>query len=199
MKCNLHDSGIGTMLIIRGPVGFTNGKVVDAMTTHLDIFPTICDILAVNPPAWLRGRSLRPLVTDEVDDIHEALFFEVNYHAAYEPMRAVRTKGWKYIRRFDGRTTPVLPNCDDGESKSSWLQHDWKHHSVPEAGLFDLAFDPNETNNLIDDPAAQSILLDLRGRMELWMRETDDPLLEGAVPAPRETLKTAQPNIPGDA
>ncbi len=188
MKCSLHDSGIGTMLIMRGPGGFTGGRVIDAMTSHLDIFPTICDLLQLEPPVWLRGRSLRPLVTDEVDHIHEALFFELNYHVAYEPMRAVRTHRWKYIRRFDDRTTPVLPNCDDGESKSFWLQHDWKNHSLPEEGLFDLTFDPNEMSNLANAPAAQSVLKELRCRMERWMKETEDPLLEGSVPAPPNAL-----------
>ena len=185
MKCNLHDSGIGTTLILRGPGEFTGGKVVDAMTSHLDIFPTICDLLQITPPAWLRGRSLLPLVNGHVADLHEELFFQVNYHAAYEPMRAVRTKRWKYIKRFDGRSTPVLPNCDDGESKSSWLQHDLRNRSVPEEALFDLVFDPNEMNKLVDDAATQSILRDLRDRLKLWMKETDDPLLEGGIPAPK--------------
>jgi N-sulfoglucosamine sulfohydrolase len=184
MKCHLHDSGIGTMLILRGPGGFTGGKVVDAMTTHLDIFPTVCALLDSEPPAWLRGRSLLPLAGDDAAEIHDELFFEVNYHAAYEPMRAVRTKRWKYIRRFDGRTTPVLPNCDDGESKSHWLQHDWKNRPVPTEALFDMVFDPNEAHNLIDDCAAASIGESLRGRLAQWMKATGDPLLEGPVPAP---------------
>lgn len=194
MKCNLTDSGIGTMLIMRGPSFakaaegepdvFTGGKVVNAMTTHLDIFPTICDVLAVDSPAWLRGHSLLPLVKGEVDDIHETLFFEVNYHAAYEPMRAVRTKRWKYIKRFDGRTSHVLPNCDDGESKSFLLKNDWNHQMIADEALFDLLFDPNEAENLIEDPACQSIRQDLENRLEKWMRETNDPLLQGKVPAP---------------
>jgi arylsulfatase A-like enzyme len=188
MKCNLYDSGIGTLLILRGPGGFTGGTVVDAMTSHLDIFPTICNLLAIDPPAWLRGRSLLPLVNGEVDALHDELFFEVNYHASYEPMRAVRTKRWKYIKRFDGRTTPVLPNCDDGESKSFWLQHDWEYQSVPDEGLYDLVFDPNETNNLAADPAAQPILQDVRERLERWMVETKDPLLDGVVLAPPEAV-----------
>jgi len=212
MKCHLHDSGIGTMLMMRGPGGFCGGKVIDAMTTHLDIFPTVCDLTQMTPPGWLRGRSLLPLVTDRVADLHDELFFEVNYNAAYEPMRAVRTKRWKYIKRFDGRTVPVLPNCDDGESKSFWLMHGWKHHSLPDEALFDLVFDPNETNNLADNPAAQSILQDLRIRMERWMEETHDPLLDGMLPAPpgavvndpdglspQEIPKTAQPSVPGAA
>lgn len=191
MKCNLHDSGTGTMLIMRGPGGFSGGKVIDAMTSHLDIFPTLCDMLNIAPPSWLRGASLIPLVRGSASDIHDELCFEVNYHAAYEPMRAVRTNRWKYIKRFDERTSPVLPNCDDGESKSVWLAHGWKERPEPEEALFDLVFDPNEANNLAGNAATRSILKDMRDRMETWMRETDDPLLKGAVPAPEAAVVNA--------
>jgi N-sulfoglucosamine sulfohydrolase len=184
MKCNLQDSGTGTMLIMRGPGGFSGGRVVDSMTSHLDVYPTICDLLAIQSPSWLRGESLIPLVRGEAADIHETLFSEVNYHAAYEPMRAARTKRWKYIRRFDGRSTPVLPNCDDGESKSGWIERGWRTHHLDAESLFDLAFDPGETNNLAGEPANQTVLQDMRTRLAQWMSETNDPLLHGAVPAP---------------
>ena len=49
--------------------------------------------------------------------IHDEIFAEVTFHAAYEPQRAVRTERWKYIRRFDDATHPVLANCDDSASK----------------------------------------------------------------------------------
>jgi len=190
MKCNLHDSGIGVMLILRGPGGFSGGKVIDAMTSHLDIFPTLCDLLEITPPAWLRGQSLLPLVKGDAVEMatptarHDALFFEVNFHAAYEPMRAVRTARWKYIRRYDGRTRPVLPNCDDGESKSVWLEYGWREQPVPEEALYDLIFDPNENSNLVDDSRCQPVLDDMRARLAQWMRETDDPLLYGSLPTP---------------
>ena len=118
------------------------------------------------------------------NEIHDELFFEVNYHAAYEPMRAVRTRRWKYIRRFDGRSTPVLVNCDDGESKSLWLEQGWRDQRIPEEMLYDLIFDPNESNNLAVDPAPKSVLEDMRGRLERWMKETGDPLRDGPIPLP---------------
>jgi N-sulfoglucosamine sulfohydrolase len=188
MKCNLHDSGTGTMLIVRGPGGFAGGKVVDTMTSHLDIFPTICELLGIAPPPWLRGTSLLPLVQGRVASLHDALFFEVNFHAAYEPMRAVRTRDWKYIRRYDGRRTAVLPNCDDGESKSVWLEGGWRERPVAEESLFDLRFDPNETENLAGDPARQAVLQEMRRRMREWMEATRDPLLRGELPVPATAI-----------
>jgi len=57
-------------------------------------------------------------------------------------------------------------------------------NTPPEEALYDLVFDPNETNNLVADPRAQDALADMRLRLDRWMRETDDPLLKGDVPAP---------------
>ncbi len=185
MKCNLLDYGIGTMLIMRDSNGFAGGRVIDSPTSHLDIFPTVCDLLKIKPPSWLRGKSLIPLIQGKIDELHDELFFEVNYHAAYEPMRAVRTRRWKYIKRLAKQpTTPVLPNCDDSESKSVWLNHGWKKISLPEESLFDLVFDPNERNNLADGSDHKTIIDSLRNRLQRWMQETNDPLLSGDLSPP---------------
>jgi N-sulfoglucosamine sulfohydrolase len=184
MKCNLTDHGIGVMLLVRGPGSFDGGKVVDSMVSHLDIFPTVCELAGIETPAWLRGKSLLPLVQEGAGDLHEALFFEVNFHAAYEPLRAVRTNRWKYIRRFDGRKTGVLANCDDGESKSVWLDQGWQQQPADEEMLFDLVFDPQEACNLAAHPDYQAVLTEMRARLDRWMDETDDPLRSGPVPVP---------------
>jgi arylsulfatase A-like enzyme len=184
MKCNLTDHGIGVMLIMRGPGGFGGGKVCDAMVSHIDLFPTICDLLEIDPPDWLQGKSMMPLIRGETAEINEEILAEVNYHAAYEPQRAVRTKRWKYIRRYDDRSSPVLPNCDDGLSKDVWLQHGWQQKSPASEQLFDLTFDPQETHNLANDPSVIEVLKDMRARLDRWMQTTDDPLLHGPVPAP---------------
>jgi len=181
MKCNLEDSGIGVMLIMRGPGGFTGGGVIDGLVSHVDIFPTICDIVGIEHPDWLQGTSILPLVNGN-SDVRDEIFAEVNYHAAYEPMRCVRTKRYKYIKRFDGRERPVLPNCDDSPSKDVWMENSWP--DLAQEALFDLVFDPNETNNLIAEQSMGEVLADMRARLEGWMKETDDPLLDGPVKAP---------------
>ncbi len=185
MKCNLTDHGTGVMLIVRGPGGFTGGRMLDAMVSQIDLFPTVCDLIGVERPAWLEGESLLPLVADEAEEIHEEIFSEVTYHAAYEPKRMVRTKRWKYIRRWGERETPVLPNCDNSLSKDLYLDADWGRRPVQRERLFDLLYDPNETNNLAGDGACREVLEEMRHRLESWMQRTDDPLLSGSVAAPR--------------
>ena len=184
MKGHLTDHGIGVMLIMRGPGGFLGGRVIDALVSQIDIFPTICDLLAIERPLWLQGTSLIPLLRGAIEQIHDAIFAEVTYHAAYEPLRAVRSQRWKYIRRFDHHLGPVLPNCDDSPSKDVLLAHGWKERPRPLEQLYDLIFDPNEASNMANDLSVAVVLEELRTRLETWMRSTNDPLLHGPVPAP---------------
>jgi N-sulfoglucosamine sulfohydrolase len=184
MKCNLTVHGTSVYLIMRGPGGFAGGKVCDAMISQMDLYPTVCDLLNIEKPGWLQGRSLMPLITGDAQQIHEEIFAEVNYHAAYEPKRAARTLRYNYIRHFGDRRSPVLPNCDDGPSKTYWLDHGWRNQIVPRELLFDTVFDPDENRNLVNDPAYTNALHEMRGRLDAWMQRTDDPLLHGPVKAP---------------
>ena len=185
MKCNLTDHGIGVFLIMRGPGGFTGGKVVDALISQVDVFPTLCDVLGIDPPAWLEGRSFMPVVRGEVEEINDEIYSDVTFHAAYEPQRCIRTKRWKYIRRWGDRKTPVLPNCDDSLSKTLWMEHGWKERVLGDEQLYDLVFDPQETCNLVGKPEVEETLNDLRGRLDAWMKRTNDPLLKGWVDPPK--------------
>ena len=184
MKTTLTNHGIGVPLIVRGPGGFVGPKLIEAPVSHMDIFPTICDLVGIVAPAWVQGKSLLPLVRGETDVLHEQLFAEVTYHAAYEPMRAVHTPRYKYIKRFDNRTAPVRPNVDDSPSKTVWHDHGWAERPIDAELLYDLIFDPNESNNLVANLRYADVLADMRGRLQRWMTETHDPLLAGAVPLP---------------
>jgi N-sulfoglucosamine sulfohydrolase len=194
MKCNLTVHGTGVMLMMRGPGGFAGGRVCDALVSQLDVYPTVCDLLGVARPDRLQGRSLMPIVRGEADEVNDEIYGEVTYHAAYEPQRSVRTKRWCYIRRFGGRDRPVLPNCDDSPSKDVWLEHGWRDRATGEEQFYDCVFDPNEANNVAGRPEARSVLDEMRGRLDAWMRRTDDPLLAGPVPAP----SGAEVNDPDD-
>ncbi len=184
MKCHLTDHGIGVALIMQGPAPFSGGDVCDAMISHIDIFPTICDWLSIEPPAWLEGHSMLPLLRGESDAIRDEIFAEVSFHAAYEPKRAVRTERHKYIRRYDGRGRPVLSNIDDGHTKTELVEHGYGQRVTLPEQLYDTLLDPMERVNLLDDPAQASTLADMRGRLDRWMRATDDPLLQGSIDPP---------------
>jgi arylsulfatase A-like enzyme len=184
-KASLLDRGIGVMLIVRGPGGFHGGRAFDELVSHVDIFPTVCELAGVEPPPWLVGRSLVPLVGDrEPPGSRSEIFAELTYHAAYEPQRAIRTDRYKYVRRFDDFPYPVLPNCDDSPSKEAYLARGWAERKVARESLHDLFFNPGEGRNLIEHPGYADVLADLRARLERWMVRTADPLLAGPVAPP---------------
>jgi N-sulfoglucosamine sulfohydrolase len=183
-KATLFDRGIGVLMIVRGPSGFAGGKVIDAPVSHLDVYPTLCELAGVEAPKWLQGASLMPLVRGETERLHEAIFAETTYHAAYQPLRAIRTERWKYIRRFDDYDRPVLANCDDSDSKQLLVEAGWGDQVVPEERLYDLVLDPAEGNNLAGEAVSQERLEEFRERLEAWMVETEDPLLDGPISPP---------------
>ena len=184
MKCNLTDHGTGVSLILRAPGCFPGGRVLDGLVSQIDLFPTLCELTGIARPAWLQGRSLLPLLNGSAAEVNEEVFSEVTFHAAEEPQRAVRTQRYKYIRRFDSRMSPVLPNVDDCPSKEVWVQAGWAQRPREPEQLYDLVFDPHEAHNLAGSPAQAAILLEMRARLQRWMERTADPLLQGRVPAP---------------
>lgn len=184
MKCNLTGHGIGVMLMVRGPGGFSGGKVFDSLVSHIDIFPTICDLINIPYPDWLQGISFMPAIRGEVRETRDAVFAEVNYHAAYEPMRCIRTKRWSYVRRYEVLPHPILPNCDDSLSKSLLMDYGWREMPPAPEALYDLIFDPNESNNLINHPNVSDVVLKMRVLLNEWMQSTQDPIIQGHVPAP---------------
>ncbi len=195
---NLTDTGLEVYLIVRGPKQgpastMRGGKVVDAMVSLMDMFPTCCDVADTAKPDWLQGKSLLPLVEGNVDKLHDELFGEVTFHASPEPMRSVRTERYKYIRRYDDRKDLVLPNADDTNSKSYLLEQGWNDQPREEEMLYDLVFDPFEANNIAARPENKSVLDDLKGRLDRWMKDTSDPLLEGPATL-GEGMKYTDPN-----
>ncbi len=184
MKCNLFDTGIGISLIMKWPGNSRKGEVVDSLVSHIDIFPTICDLLKVEKPAWLEGKSMMPLFSGETGEIRDEIFSEVTFHAAYEPMRCIRTKRYKLIRHY-GKHSGIVPcNIDDGFCKNFMVKHGWLEKKRDSEMLFDLFLDPVERVNLIPDVSYREIHENLSGRLEDWMRSTGDPLINGDAAMP---------------
>jgi arylsulfatase A-like enzyme len=191
-KATLTDRGIGVLLIMRGPGGFHGGRVSEALVSQIDLYPTICELVELDCPDFLQGRSILPVMRKETAEVNDAIFAEMTYHAAYEPQRAIRTKRWKYIRRFGERELPVLANIDDGPTKDLFIAEGWGERPLPREALYDLLFDPAEAHNLADEPSHAGVLAEMHGRLEAWMRETDDPLLYGDVEPPLDVIVNEQ-------
>lgn len=165
MKTCLTGHGTGVMLILSGPGEFSGGRVSDSLISQVDIFPTLCELLEIEPPSWLEGKSMLPIIRNERDEINEDVFYEANYQGSfYTPQRAVRTQRWNYARVYDQQS------------------------NIVQEKLYDLILDPNERNNIANDPSMGNTLKELQNRLNHWMKETADPLLQGSLPIPLDSI-----------
>lgn len=204
-KCSLRDGGLEVALALRGP-GFGAGRACDAMVTHLDLFPTLCDACHIPRPQWLQGQSLIPLVHGECDTLHNTIYAELNVHGGPQPERCVRTVRHKLIRRWWTDPEAVRRNWDrqpihmaldaanyfDDRLAAGRPVPDPNQPGQTEAHdlLFDLERDPHEWHDRSTDPEYGDIYNDLATSLEAWMQRTDDTFIPGGagIPEPGEVL-----------
>jgi len=184
-KATLFDPGIEVALLMRGPEPFCGGRVINALLSNVDIMPTILDLCGIPIPVEVQGKSMLPLIRGEIDRIRSEVYLELTYHAAYDPIRGVRTERYKYIRSFEWRPYWLPPNVDPGLSKEVARRYGYFNRIRPVEMLFDLSKDPFERINLADDPSYRDVLKHMRYKLYNWMKETRDPLLtQGYIQPP---------------
>jgi len=141
-------------LIIRDPRRpQAAGRAVDSFTSHVDLTPTILDWLGIEVPAAMDGRPLWPLIDGPVPaDWRDHAVYELDFadletptawqrHLGLPPERcnltAIREDRWKLVH-LNADLPPML---------------------------FDLASDPNERQDLGQDPAHQGQILRLTRKL----------------------------------
>lgn len=189
MKCSLYDGGIGVACMIYFPGNPSSGKVCDQLISHIDLFPTLCELENLRPPEYLEGKSFVPVFFDNDFIINDSIFAEVNFHASYQPMRCIRTKRYKYIKLFYDYSGPVLSNIDECAGKTLLIDNGLRNCIDEKIQLYDLFFDPNEQHNLVGDRRYYCILSDMEKRLNGWMEKTDDPIIRyGKINRPKKAL-----------
>ncbi|CAN5386527.1 sulfatase [soil metagenome] len=184
MKCTLLERGLGVALMIDYPDNPQGGRALEGMASHLDIFPTLCELLNLPSPNWLEGSSLLPLIRGEKTVIHDELFAETTFHVGYEPMRSIRTAQYKLIEIFEEDTRPFAANIDPSPSKDAVAALGLLERPRAAVRLFDLESDPEESRDLSGLVSFSHLVESLRDRLREWMKQTGDPLLFGPISPP---------------
>ena len=181
-KCNLTDNGIGVAMIIRVPGAKSNGEVMDNLVSHIDVFPTLCELLSLEKPEYLEGKSFKKVFDNSKEEIRDFIFSEINFHTSYEPVRCIRTNRYKYIKYYNNNWNKInLSNIDESDPKTFLMKNGLKEQIKYREGLFDLYYDPSERNNLVEDEKSQSILEELREKLYQEQVRTNDPILAGEL------------------
>ena len=188
-KKSLSDQGTQVMLLLRGPAqgdyadAFRGGKVIEPMVTHLDLYPTLCEMLGKTVSHRLEGKSLIPLVKGEVSHLHDAVFAEQTYHGYLEPLRSIRTERYKYVRRHFS-TGPRMRH--DGPSTAVMSEYGFYNRDIGYEEFFDLYLDPMESCNRACEPSYAVIKAELALRLETHLIATEDPFISGNFPTPHK-------------
>ncbi|MDG5760674.1 sulfatase [Natronococcus sp. A-GB1] len=178
-----YDAGIGAALAMRYPDGF-EPSVVDDLVSNVDVFSTLLEFADVEVPANVAGRSFRNRLVDEGEDEYqprERLFAGMTWHDRYNPVRAVRTDRYKYVRNFWHLPGVYLTRDIYESAAGSEVREEYYCEQRPYVELYDLETDPHEQENLAEDSDHEDVRDSLRDELIGWMIETDDPLLEGPV------------------
>lgn len=182
-KSTLYDQGVKVAFVVRPPASWEGApRRVTEMVSHLDIAPTLV-ALAGGTTEALDGIDLLPMLQGEGGRGHDALVFEKTYHDQYDPIRAIRTAGAKYIRNFvEGPRLPLSADLEQSVSRRG-LGDDYLKPRPPEE-LYLLGRDPWELENVAGRPEAEELKERLSRRLHDEMVRTSDPLVIGDVAAP---------------
>jgi len=188
-KQTLFDPGLRTALLMRWPGTIAAQARYDQLLSNVDLMPTLLDLVRAEAPPGMQGHSFKALLTGKAYEPRDAIFAELTWHCHYRPMRAIRTREHKYIMNL----CPGLPMLvEDGAivRYGPKLIERCYGEPRPQEELYDLELDPWEKHDIARDPRYKAIRDDLRSRLMAWMKDTDDPILDGPVPNPEpETAK----------
>ena len=70
-----YEEDIRVPMVMRGP-GVPEGVRIDAMALNIDLAPTFAEIAGIEPPAFVDGRSLLPLLADPAQPWRQSFLIE---------------------------------------------------------------------------------------------------------------------------
>jgi len=167
-KLGYFDASYHIPLIIRDPsaeAAGQHGKTVDVFTENIDIMPTLLGWLDIPAPTQCDGQSLLPIIRQG----RPSGYWRDAAH-------------WEYDFRD-------IPNGEAVESRLGLSPHQctlnvirththkYVHFTQLPPLFFDLIKDPEELNNLANDPNYQSLVLEYAQKMLSWRMNHDEQTL----------------------
>ncbi|MNC13390.1 Choline-sulfatase [compost metagenome] len=181
-----YDAGIHVPLIVRWPQVIPGGQVNAELVSLLDLGPTVLELAGVEVPCHMQGR---PFLCrgPEARRTREYVFAARDrYDEAYDRVRAVRDKRFKYIRNYE----PLQPYLQwtKFSHHHPMFQELWRlrlrgelateqllflQNARPVAELYDCAEDPYEMRNLAGLPEYAEEEERLSAALDEWQAKYD--------------------------
>jgi arylsulfatase A-like enzyme len=102
-KRQFYEESIHIPLLVRGP-GVAAGSTTSKLVLNADFFPTLATLAGTQPPSYVDGRSLRPVLNRRPTNWRSAILLEARYQSSTRPSAyGIRTSnGRKYIEYAGG-------------------------------------------------------------------------------------------------
>jgi arylsulfatase A-like enzyme len=160
----MYEESLRMPLLIQYPDRIAPGSTSDDIVVNVDFAPTLLDLMDVEAPEHIQGRSFAPILEGELpDDWPTSMYYRYWMHrdeAHNCPAHyGVRTRTHKLICYYNDPLGQVGAHgpADPVE---------WE--------LYDLVADPFEVNNVIGDPAYQGIRSELEAELARLQTEVGD-------------------------
>lgn len=174
----MYDPSLQMPMLVRWPAEIPAGSQCEGIITNVDFAATFLDACGVDVASALptsQGRSFRPLLRgEEVEDWPDAAYYRYWEHddpIHHAPAHyGIRTKTHKLIHYYGAGLD--VPGASDEVFDPEWE-------------LYDLAADPSELTNVIDDPAYAEVRRELEVKLaEYQARYADEPYRGPETPRP---------------
>ena len=150
----LYEETTHVPLILHYPELFTAGKRINSFVQHIDLVPTISDLIGSKyQQEEFDGQSLVPLIHNKIDRIRDHVFIEESY---VQKKSALRTNKYKYITAYE----------NDG-----WCNYCQKVH-VGKEELYDLKNDPGENHDIAQQQ--KSIAKQMNNQLQRIIKSLDE-------------------------
>lgn len=189
-KTTLYQGGTHTPCLVRWQ-GIASGRVDRShWLSNVDIMPTVLELLDIEPPAGLDGRSFVPLLSGTIDPTRRSVCTHVTSTATGDsfPSRCWRTAELSYIwnawsngrRQFRnesmlGQAYPAMVEAAKTVPILRERVRTYLYRNPDE--LYRLSTDPWERTNLAAEAPHRGDLALARAQLHAHMAATADPLL----------------------
>ncbi|MPY86479.1 MAG: sulfatase-like hydrolase/transferase [Luteitalea sp.] len=148
-KRTAYEESMRVPLVAYAPGFFPEGRTVEEVVANIDVAPTVLETAGLQPPSHMDGRSFLDVARGKQVSWRDAVLYEYFWERNFPQtptMHALRGQRYKYIH----------------------------YHGIWDLDeLYDLQADPDETTNLINDPAHNKIVQQMNQQLFDVLEQTD--------------------------
>jgi N-acetylglucosamine-6-sulfatase len=145
-----YEEGIRIPMLVRYPPTIKAGTKPEQLVLSIDLASTLLEMAGVKPVNQLQGKSWLPIFAGKIDGWRNSFLVEYYSDTVFPRIvnmgyKAVRNQRYKYIRYTD------LEGMNE---------------------LYDLVIDPYELHNIINDPAMNGTLREMKNELNRLLKQS---------------------------